>query len=407
MLKTIKTTQVKLGMHIHELKGAWVDHPFWKTKFVLDEAKDLQSLRASVIKEVVIDASKGVDVDSESPLAPKPIDEVVDEQKKEAPAKASKVTKVSAAQEMKAAKRTIETSKKAVASMFNEVRLGKAVNAEAVMPLVDEIAASIDRNQAALISLARLKNQDDYTYMHSVAVCAMMTALAKEIGLSDREVKQAGLAGLLHDIGKMAVSLDVLNKPGALTDQEFTQIKQHPEQGFKLLKQAGVTDEIALDVCLHHHEKVDGSGYPEQLTDDNISLFAKMGAVCDVYDAVTSNRPYKTGWEPGISLKRMAQWKGHFDAEIFKAFVKSIGIYPVGSVVLLTSNRLAVVVDQTEGNLIKPVVKVFFSTKSKERIPVEIIDLSNPAILDEVVGPETAKTWGIDNIDELWADPSV
>ena len=355
----------------------------------------------------MIDASKGVDVDSEGPLAPKPIDEVVDEQKKEAPAKASKVTKVSAAQEMKAAKRTIETSKKAVASMFNEVRLGKAVNAEAVMPLVDEIAASIDRNQAALISLARLKNQDDYTYMHSVAVCAMMTALAKEIGLSDREVKQAGLAGLLHDIGKMAVSLDVLNKPGALTDQEFTQIKQHPEQGFKLLKQAGVTDEIALDVCLHHHEKVDGSGYPEQLTDDNISLFAKMGAVCDVYDAVTSNRPYKTGWEPGISLKRMAQWKGHFDAEIFKAFVKSIGIYPVGSVVLLTSNRLAVVVDQTEGNLIKPVVKVFFSTKSKERIPVEIIDLSNPAILDEVVGPETAKTWGIDNIDELWADPSV
>lgn len=139
--------------------------------------------------------------------------------------------------------------------MFNDARLGRVVNAEAVMPLVDEISASIDRNKGALVSLARLKTQDDYTYMHSVAVCALMTALAKEMGLSEQESKQAGLAGLMHDVGKAAIPLEVLNKPGALTDDEFNLVKQHPNHGYDLLKQAGIDDAVTLDVCLHHHEK--------------------------------------------------------------------------------------------------------------------------------------------------------
>lgn len=404
MLKTINTKQVKLGMYLHELKGAWVDHPFWKREFVIDNLKDLQSLQQSVIKEVVIDVSQGVDVEVEKKMAAHSMNEPVHIPEEAA---TSEVVKVSAAAEMKAAKRTINASKQAVSSMFNDVRLGKVVNAEVAMPVVEEIASSIERNQAALISLVRLKTQDDYTYMHSVAVCALMTALAKEIGLSDRQVKQAGLAGLLHDVGKAAIPLDVLNKPGALSDEEFLLVKQHPERGYELLMQAGIDDAVALDVCLHHHEKANGSGYPEKLTADNISEFAKMAAICDVYDAVTSARPYKSGWEPSVSLKRMAQWEGHFDQELFKAFVKVVGIYPIGSVVLLKSQRLAVVIDQSEKSLIKPIVKVFFSTRSKERLPVQTIDLSKPSVLDVVVGLETAQAWGVDNIDELWADPGV
>ena len=209
---------------------------------------------------------------------------------------------------MKNAKGLINASKKAVTVMFNDARLGKVVNPETMMPLVEGIAASIDRNRAALISLARLKTHDDYTYMHSVAVCAMMTALAKELELSDLEVKQSGLAGLLHDIGKMAVPLEVLNKPGALTDEEFLMIKQHPTKGHALLMKVDIKDTVVLDVCLHHHEKVDGTGYPEKLAGSNISLFAKMGAICDVYDVITSNHPYKAGWKPSVALQRMAQW---------------------------------------------------------------------------------------------------
>ncbi len=403
MLKTISTRQVRLGMHIHELKGAWVDHPFWKSKFIIDNPKDLAKLQTSVIKQVVIDISKGLDVEvSQSQQAAPAAENLIVK-----PEEPLIVKKISAAEETQAARRLINASRKAVEGMFSDVRMGKAVSAEAVMPLVDDIAASIERNQSALISLARLKTQDDYTYMHSVAVCALMTALAKQLGLDDTSVKQAGLAGLLHDLGKAAIPLEILNKPGALTDEEFKLVKLHPEKGHALLIEAGITDEVTLDVCLHHHEKMDGSGYPHRLMGDKISLFAKMGAICDVYDAVTSNRPYKSGWEPGESLKKMASWKGHFDLEILKAFVKSVGIYPIGSVVLLKSNRLGVVVDQSAKSLLTPIVKVFFSTKSASRIPIKIVDLSKPASNDEVIALDKAENWGINDVDELWAKPAV
>jgi HD-GYP domain-containing protein (c-di-GMP phosphodiesterase class II) len=405
MLKTIPVNQVRLGMYIQELKGAWMDHPFWKKHFVLTDPTDIKKLKASVIREVVIDTAKGKDV----------LDEVAETPEQEsAPTTTSdqtlletntdSVIKVSTQEEFAQAARVIKKSKQAMMSMFKDARLGKAVNTETVMPLVEEISASITRNEHALISLVRLKTQDDYTYMHSVAVCALMTALARKLELSESETKQAGLAGLMHDLGKAAIPLAILNKPGALTEDEFTLIKLHPEKGHDLLLQAGINDPVTLDVCLHHHEKVNGTGYPERLTGEQISLFAKMGAVCDVYDAVTSNRPYKDGWEPGISLKRMAQWEGHFDAEVFKAFVKSVGIYPIGSVVLLKSGRLAVVIDQSPKTLLHPTVKVFFSTKSNSRIPVEILDLSKPSTMDEILGHESAASWGIKNIHEYWQE---
>lgn len=411
MLKTIPTHQVTIGMYIQALKGAWVDHPFWKTRFVLEDIQDLKKLQASVIKEVVIDISKGLDVSKvvvDQAINPTQQTNVEKHENLEKKVMAPAMThKTTITQKLQEASRIIKESKLAVASMFKDARLGKVVNTEAVMPLVEEISNSIKRNEGALISLVRLKTQDDYTYMHSVAVCAMMTALARELELGESEVRQAGLAGLMHDIGKAAIPLEVLNKPGALTNSEFTLVKMHPEKGYELLKQAGIDDPVTLDVCLHHHEKIDGTGYPKRLNGEHISLQAKMGAVCDVYDAVTSNRPYKLGWEPGMSLQRMAQWKNHFDQTVFKAFVKCVGIYPVGSVVLLKSGRLAVVVDQSPKSLLKPIVKVFFSTKSKVRIQVENVDLSKPSAMDEIVGHESAHTWGIHDVHELWAPSEV
>lgn len=410
MLKTISTDQVVIGMYIHALKGAWVDHPFWKTRFVLDDIQDLKKLQSSIIKQVVIDTAKGLDLPAthvENQDAVLTVESHPDQAVQAEIVAPVNVKKTSTAQELREASRIIKESKRAVASMFNDARLGKVVNVDTAMSLVEEIAASIDRNEGALISLVRLKTKDDYTYMHSIAVCAMMTALAKELKLSESEIRQAGFAGLMHDIGKAAVALEILNKPGALTDQEFTKVKLHPEEGHALLLKASINDPVTLDVCLHHHEKIDGSGYPKRLQGDQISLFAKMGAVCDVYDAVTSNRPYKVGWEPGMSLQRMAQWKNHFDQIVFKAFVKSVGIYPVGSVVLLKSGRLAVVIDQSTKSLLQPVVKVFFSTKSKARIPVEVVDLSKPSAMDEIVGHESARTWGIHDVHELWTPTDV
>ena len=400
MLKTIPTKQVRLGMHLHALNGAWVEHPFWKTKFVLQDPVDLKKLQTSGVKEVVIDVAKGLDVDQ-----PEKNKDKVAEEPQEAKSHNVKISeaKVSTQAEFKAAKRAINSSRLAVTSMFNDVRMGKAVSAEAAMTLVADIASSVSRNQNALISLVRLKTKDDYTYMHSVAVCAMMVALAKQLNLSESETRQAGLAGLMHDIGKTGIPHEVLNKPGALTEEEFDLVKLHPERGHELLLAAGINDENILDVCLHHHEKIDGTGYPNKLKDEQISLFAKMGAICDVYDAITSNRPYKSGWDPGVSLQRMAQWKGHFDEVIFKAFVKSLGIYPIGSTLKLKSGKLAVVIDQSPKSLLAPIVKVFFSTKTKSRIPISLIDLSKSGERDAIIGYEDPALWGVFNIDEVWS----
>ena len=285
--------------------------------------------------------------------------------------------------------------------MFQEARMGKAIEAEAAAPLVEEISNSVLRNPGALISLARLKTADDYTFMHSVAVCALMIALARQLGLDEQQTREAGMAGLLHDLGKAMIPLEILNKPGKLTDEEFALVKTHPAEGHKLLLGGTGINEISKDVCLHHHEKVDGSGYPKGLSGDSMSLYAKMGAVCDVYDAVTSNRPYKAGWDPAESIKRMAEWTGHFDATVFQAFVKSLGIYPIGSLVRLASGKLGVVTEQGEQSLLKPKVKVFFSTRSQAYIKPETIDLARSP--EKIAGREDAAKWGIKDIDRYWA----
>jgi HD-GYP domain-containing protein (c-di-GMP phosphodiesterase class II) len=182
-------------------------------------------------------------------------------------------------------------------------------------------------------------------------------------------------------------------------------MRSHPMRGYQLLKEGGSVPESALDVCLHHHEKVDGTGYPHKLKGEEISLLARMGAVCDVYDAITSVRPYKSAWDPAGSIQRMAQWQGQFDPQVFKAFVKTVGIYPVGSLVKLESGRLAVVVDLNPLSLAAPVVRVFYSTRSKLPIPVQELDLSQPAAGDRVVGRESPQDWGFTHLDDIWRKP--
>ncbi len=402
MLKRIHTEQLRLGMHVHELCGSWMDHPFWRNAFPLEDPEDLQAILTTGIKEAWIDTDKGLDV--EGGEAEETISAEVESVLAQADTAGMREQRIDTAQEAARAVMVCAKSKLAVTSMFREARMGKALNAEDALPVVEEISSSVLRNPGALIGLARLKNKDEYTYMHSVAVCALMVSLARQLELDEDQVRQAGIAGLLHDVGKMVIPTEVLNKPGKLTDVEFELMKSHPAEGHKILLEGSGVSDVALDVCLHHHEKVNGSGYPDKLRGEQISLYAKMGAVCDVYDAITSNRPYKNGWEPAESIRKMAEWSaGHFDAAVFHAFVKSIGIYPVGSLVRLESNRLAVIVDQTTKSLLTPVVKVFFSIKSNGRIVPELLDLSKPACRDKIVSHEDPEVWKIPDIHELWS----
>ncbi|WP_298184819.1 HD-GYP domain-containing protein [uncultured Pseudomonas sp.] len=404
MLKRIAVADVRVGMYIHEFCGSWMDHPFWKSKFRLESEKDLQRVQASSVGELWIDVSKGLDVAQGTVSAS--TEEVAAQTEADLLAVAHSQPEAltsSMEEELQRAVKLCATAKAAVISMFGDARMGQALQFEQAGELVEEISESVLRHPNALISLARLKNANEYTYMHSVAVCALMIALARQLGLDDVQVREAGLAGLLHDIGKMAIPNDILNKPSKLTDNEFATMRDHPVAGSQMLLDSKQVGALVLDVCLHHHEKIDGTGYPHRLAGEQISLYARMGAVCDVYDAVTSNRPYKNGWDPGESIRKMAEWKGHFDPLVFQAFVKAVGIYPVGSLVRLESGRIGVVMEQKTGSLLTPMVKVFFSAKSKMPIAREVIDLSQLAGRDKIVGRETAEKWGFRHVDELWS----
>lgn len=426
MLKRIRIQHLTLGMYVHDFCSSWMDHPFWRAKFVLKEPKDLARIHATAIKEVWIDTSRGLDVAAGVQAVSR--DEVDFQVETEfgmldmltpmvaatphpqspppAPVFSHALGRAptSISVELQAAASICVQAKQAVVSMFNEARMGQAVNSENARNLVEEISDSVTRNPSALISLARLKTADNYTYMHSVAVCALMVALARQIRLDEEQTRLAGMAGLLHDLGKAAIPLAVLNKPGKLTDEEFAMVQDHAVQGYAMLKAGDSADAAVLDACRHHHEKMDGTGYPDKLKGEEISLIARMTAICDVYDAVTSDRAYKRGWDPAESLRCMAEWtNGHLDPRLFQAFVKSIGIYPVGSLVRLTSGRIGVVIEQGQQSLISPKIKVFFSTKSNQRIPTMVIDLAQQDPAEKIVARENPGKWNFTDLSELWS----
>lgn len=384
-------------MFIVKLGGSWIKHPFLRSSFLLDDNNDIKRILQAGIKDVWIDEEKGLSVEAKVP--PKVIPDALvnpspDPVIKEEPA-------LSMEAEVDRARKFCNTAKVQVKEMFDDVRLGKAIDPSTTLPLIGEIDAMVQSNASAILSVARLKTHDDYTYMHSVAVCALMLSLAHQLKLDKEQTRLAGIGGMMHDLGKAFMAVDILNKPGKLTDAEFISVKQHPEAGANVLKESGAEPEV-VDIALHHHEKVNGSGYPHGLAGEEISLLARMGAICDVYDAVTSQRAYKKPWDPSNAIQTMAQWEGHFDKKIFAAFVKTVGIYPVGSLVRLSSKRLAVVVEPGVESLLKPKVKIFFSLGSNAPIPVQTLDLASPSCQVTIEGPENPEKWGFKSLDRFW-----
>jgi putative nucleotidyltransferase with HDIG domain len=418
LTRKIPTSRLRPGMHLHKLGGSWLDHPFLRNSFLLNDYADIRKIQDAGIAFVWIDESKGealsdadesdyetleIEDDDDSDVSEQEVstsETPVISQVAPAPDQPA-ATKVDIIGEIERARMICYTGKEQVKAMFNDLRMGNSLSQDAVIPLIEEISASIWRNPSALISVARLKTHDDYTYMHSVAVAALMIALAKQLGLDAEKTRIAGIGGLMHDLGKAFMPLEVLNKPGRLTDTEFAIMKTHPAKGARVLQEVGA-DARVIDIALHHHEKINGSGYPHGLKDEEISLLAKMGAVCDVYDAVTSVRAYKNPWDPALAMREMARWAGHFDKQIFNAFVKSVGIYPVGSLVKLSSDRLAIIAEPNESHLLKPRVRVFYSIRSREKIMMHTLDLADPACTETIVGPENPVTWGFTNLEALW-----
>lgn len=276
---------------------------------------------------------------------------------------------------------------------FAEVRLGRAIRLGEVTAIVEDVIGTVERNPRTLLEILRLKQKNEYTYMHSMAVCTLMVNAARHMGKSEAETRDFGMAGLLHDLGKMGIPDTILNKESRLTDAEFRAVRDHPEQGYQALSRSPNIPDMALDVCRHHHEKMDGSGYPFGLPSEAISLGARLGAVCDVYDALTSERVYKNAWTPVEALTAMWSWEGHFDRDLLFTFMKSIGIFAPGMLVQLRSNRLALVLENKRRNS-RPRVIAFYATRDREFLAPEELVIQDNLANDSIVAPADPDDWG-------------
>jgi putative nucleotidyltransferase with HDIG domain len=259
-------------MFVHGFDESWHKHPFWRNQFLIKDPSRLREVQASGIQHCWSDVSKGLDVSSENPREPTAAAVANLERLPEA-----KLERVPLSDELQRAARLRARSAQAMRRLFAEVRLGNAIQPGECVSLVDDVVESINRHPDALLSLARLKDADEYTYMHSVAVCALMVALGRQLGLTDAQCHEAGMAGMLHDLGKAAMPQDVLNKPGKLTPEEFEIIKQHPVRGYEMLVTGADVSEGVKDVCHHHHEE---PRHPDQAASEDF-LFHQGGLAAE------------------------------------------------------------------------------------------------------------------------------
>jgi len=367
-------------MFLHAIEGSWLSHPFWRRRFLLRSDSEIAALRDADIDFVTIDTARGLAPIEESP-EPVIVLEYLDD------------TPTGITAERERAVEIVARAKEVVRGVFDGARLGKAIESEQVAAVVDEISGSVQRNAYALIGIVRLRSMDEYTYLHSIAVCALMVNFARHLGLPDDTVRNLGLAGLVHDIGKMHVPSDILNKPGPLSDEEFAIARLHPERGCAILDRAEAIPAAAIDVCRHHHEKIDGTGYPFGLKGGEISLAARMGAICDVYDALTSDRAYKQAWSPIEAVTAMQSWDGQFDPDLLFTFYQSIAVFPLGMVVRLRSQRLAVILSNGR-RASRPRLRVFYDIASNGLVDPRDIMLADDDACKTVVRQESAADWG-------------
>ena len=404
MIKKVNKEDLKLGMFIHDLNCGWMEHSFLRNSFMLRKESDLMKIITSGISEVYIDTIKGIDaldaptqaeVDQE--LSTRMLDSIQHPR--------PVADKTSHQEELGFAKQIQKEANKVIHSMLTDVRLGKQIQVERLQPVVSQITDSILRNQGTLVSLCRIREGDTYTFQHSVSVCTLLVTFCRYMDMSPEIIHEAGIGGMLHDIGKMRVPDHILNKPAKLTDPEFEIMKGHVTLGLETLAQTPGISQTVIQIAGEHHERFEGSGYPSRVKGMEISELGRMAAIVDVYDAITSNRIYHKGMEPPAALKKLFEWSNHhFDEELVQHFIQAIGIYPVGSLVKLASNRLAVILEQGSAGLLLPKVRIIFDTHKGRRLDPFDVDLSLPESGgDEILNTEEPEDWNIKPFDYLLA----
>ena len=410
MIKKVKVTDLTPGMYVHDFNCGWIENPFFQRRLLLKDDQMILKVVEQGIHELYIDTEKGIDAKRSRP-AEEVKKELQDQLKKIVEKKPMLESRVGYAEEFEEAIKVEKEARKIIHDVMDDVRLGKQIEVEKVTPVVEKITDSIIQNKDTLIFLGRIKQANEYTFQHSVSVCALMVSFSRALGHDRETTNEIGVGALLHDVGKMKVPEAILNKEARLTENEFGLMKSHVVHSSLILSRTPGITQAALDVAGQHHERYDGTGYPHGLKEDEISPYGQMAAIVDVYDAITSDRCYHKGMEVADALRKLFEWgKYHFNNELVHTYIRTVGIYPVGSLVKMESGMLGVVVESNPGNLMVPVVRIVYDTKRDQRLKPYNVDLSNPlgrGGADSIVCHESPQKWGINTIDYLDIDIDI
>ena len=293
-------------------------------------------------------------------------------------------------------RRLYQEARELQGKFIRHLKAGEPIDITPLAAVAEEMVDTMFTHGDAMLCLARIRAKDAYLMEHSMNVALLLANFGRYLGLERNVLKELTLGGLLHDVGKIMTPDEVLNKPGKLTDEEFGVMRQHVVHSYDILSNtAGITPTM-LEVAANHHERLDGTGYPQRLKGEQLSLYTRMSGIVDVYDAVTADRVYKQGMQPTqafrILLKGIDQ---HFDAELVTKFIKCMGVYPVGTLVQLSNQRLAVVMQRNEQQPLKPVVKVIYHATQRHYLEVQWLDLARNGGQESIESTVDPKEFGI------------
>ncbi|NMP02757.1 HD-GYP domain-containing protein [Pseudoalteromonas arctica] len=302
----------------------------------------------------------------------------------------------SAEQEMGKAKKLYDEAKTLQIKAFKDIKAGRDIDIAPFKELASGFMDSVFRNQDALACLTQMRQKDAYLLEHSINVSILMGIFAKHLGIEKNIIVELTTGALLHDIGKIKIPDEILNKPGRFTDDEFKIMKMHSLFSKEILEEAGLTG-VAVDIAGMHHERLDGKGYPFGKKGDEIGQYVRMASIVDVYDALTAERVYKAGMEPIKAFKILKDGcPDSFDPVLLNKFIQCIGIHPVGTLVRLSSQKVGLVTESNPSTPLKPIVKTFYSAKHSRYTEIKDIDLSNKKTLDTLESAVKPKEYNID-----------
>lgn len=378
----VDVEQVRLGMYVAALDRPWLESPFLFQGFIVDTEEDLELLRKHC-NYVFIDDVKSRDSEEVRRL----IEEVDatnrDDGKGRDRMTAERVQQGSVESFRGSLHQAVQSFRKTsggVIKFFNDMRLGKSVETEDAKAAVSELVTTISSNTNTALWLTNLRSQHEATASHCLNTSILALAFARHLGYSHDELETVGMGALLHDLGIARVPSEILNKPGNLTEEEFEVVKKHPRDGYNVLRLTREIPEAALDIILHHHERVNGSGYPDGLKDDDIKEAVRIVAIADMYDSMTTDHVYRKAITPQDALTAMhKRAEQDFGKRLMEEFIKCVGIYPIGSLVVLNTGALGVVVSSNPDARLRPLILLVRDEAGRDVMPRKLVNLATLA----------------------------